>query len=113
MSIDFLHVVNYNIVVEIIFATEELDRLEVDGTFTAGLNQSIVKAYRSRINIIRQAVDERLFYVYKSLRFEKLEGKRKGQHSMRLNDKYRLIVELVEHRPKDKTVRIIEITDYH
>jgi len=113
IGIDKCLITNYNIIVEIIYAVEELDRLEVDGAFTAGLSQGLVKAYRNRINIIRQAVDERLFYAIKSLRFEKLEGKRKHQHSMRLNDKYRLIVELVERKPKDKAVRIVEITDYH
>lgn len=98
---------------EIIFGAEDLDRLEVDGSFTAGFDQALVKAYRKRINIIRQAVDVRLFYAIKSLHFEKLEGKRKHQHSMRLNTKYRLIVELVERKPKNKAVRIVEITDYH
>ncbi len=98
---------------EVIFATEDLDRLEVDGSFTAGFNQTLVKAYRNKINIIRQAVDERLFYAIKSLHFEKLEGKRKHQHSIRLNNKYSLIVELVERKPENKAVRIVEITDYH
>jgi len=105
---------NYTIyVVDIIFASGELDRLEVDGNFTDGLSQALVKAYRGRINIIRQAVDERLFYAIKSLHYEKLEGKRKHQHSMRLNNKYRLIIEFVEHRVKGKSVKVIEITDYH
>ena len=98
---------------EIIFAAEDLGRLEVDGSFTAELDQALVKAYRNKINIIRQAVDERLFYAIKSLHFERLEGKRKHQHSIRLNNKYRLIVELVDHKPKNKAVRIVEITDYH
>lgn len=98
---------------DVIFASEELDRLEVDGNFTAGLNQALVKAYRSRLNIIRQAVDERLFYAIKSLHFEKLKGKRKHQHSMRLDNKYRLIVEFVERRGKGKSVKVVEITDYH
>lgn len=97
---------------EVMFASDDLDRLEVDGTFTAGLSQVLVKAYRSRINIIRNAPDERDFYNLKSLHFEKLEGKRNHQHSMRLNNQYRLIVELIEGNPK-KIVKIIEITDYH
>lgn len=98
---------------EIIFGTEDLDRLEVDGSFTAGFDQALVKAYRKKINIIRQAVDERDFYAIRSLHFEKLKGKRNHQHSMRLNNKYRLIVELVERKSKIKAVRIVEITDYH
>jgi len=111
--IDRSQIADHNVNVEIIFATEELDRLEVDGAFTAGLNQALVKAYRSRINIIRQAVDEKLFYAIKSFHFEKLKGKRKHQHSIRLNNQYRLIVELVERKPRNKAVRIVEITDYH
>lgn len=98
---------------EVIFGNDDLDRLEVEGSFTAGLSQSLVKAYRNRINDIRQAVDERDFYALKSLRFEKLEGKRKHQHSIRLNNQYRLIIEFVENNPKGKAIRIVEITDYH
>lgn len=98
---------------EIIFGTKDLDRLEVDGSFTAGFDQALVKAYRKKINIIRQAVDERLFYAIRALHFEKLKGKRNHQHSMRLNDRYRLIVELVERKSKSKAVRVVEITDYH
>jgi len=113
IDIDIFIWIYYNFIVDVIFATEELDRLEVDGAFTAGLHQGLVKAYRSRINIIRQAVDERLFYAIKSLHFEKLAGKRKHQYSMRLNSQYRLIVELVKNKPNNTVVKIVEITDYH
>ena len=98
---------------EIVFADDDLDRLEVDADFTAGLSQALVKAYRSKINIIRQAQDERDLYNLKSLHFEKLKGKRKNQHSIKLNDQYRLIVELVQINAKVKTIKIIEIIDYH
>jgi toxin HigB-1 len=97
----------------VIFANEDLDRLEIDASFSAGLSQILVTAYRKKLNIIRQATDERDFYALKSLHFEKLEGKRKHQHSMRLNDQYRLIVELIESKPNGKTVKIVEIVDYH
>ena len=98
---------------EVVFGNDDLDRLDIEGSFTAGLSQVLVKAYRNKINIIRQANDERDLYAIKSLHFEKLEGKRRHQHSIRLNDQYRLIVELVKCDQKDKAVRIIEITDYH
>lgn len=113
MGIDTVIIPYYTFIVDIEFASQELDQLEVDGAFTAGLDQVLVKAYRNRINIIRQAVDERLFYAIKSLHFEKLEGKRKHQHSLRLNKKYRLIVELIKKKSNIKIVRVIEITDYH
>jgi toxin HigB-1 len=48
----------------------------------------------------------------KSLHFEKLKGSRDHQHSMRLNDQWRLIVELDGKAP-NKTVVVIGIEDYH
>jgi len=98
---------------EVIFGNDDLDCLEINGTFSAGLSQALVKAYRNKLNIIRQANDERDLYSLKSLHFEKLAGKRKHQYSVRLNDQYRLIVELVERSQKLKAAKIVEITDYH
>ena len=98
---------------QIVFANHDLDRLEIDSSYTANFSQVLVKAYRSKINIIRQANNERDFYALKSLHFEKLQGKRQHQHSMRLNDKYRLIIELLESSSNSKVVKIVEITDYH
>ena len=100
-------------VMEVQFFSDDLDRLEVDVGYTAGLGQALVKAYRRKINIIRQAGDERVFYALKSLHFEKLEGKRKHQHSMRLNDQYRLVLELIDGNPTGKVAKIIGIEDYH
>jgi proteic killer suppression protein len=94
------------------FADEKLQRLEAEAAFAAGLSQALVKAFRRRMQQIRAAVDERDFYALKSLRFEKLSGARRHQHSMRLNDQYRLVVELVGQSSR-KTVRIIGIEDYH
>jgi toxin HigB-1 len=112
-GIDIINSLEYIENMRVIFANEDLDRLEIDWFFSAGLSQILVKAYRNKLNIIRQATDERDFYALKSLHFEKLEGKRKHQHSMRLNDQYRLIVELIESSPTGKTVKIVEIVDYH
>jgi proteic killer suppression protein len=97
---------------EVAFVDDDLDRLETDPAFTAGFGQAVVKAYRKRMQQIRAATDERTFYAIKSLHFEKLKGDREGQHSMRLNDQWRLIVELRGSAPV-KVVCIIEIADYH
>jgi proteic killer suppression protein len=94
------------------FADDDLDRLETDPTFDKGLAPAIVKAYRRRIQGIRAATDQRDFYAMKSWHFEKLAGRRSHQRSIRLNDQYRLILELVE-RGRDKYVRIVSIEDYH
>ena len=97
---------------DVAFKHESLDRLETDASFSAGFGDGIVKAYRKRMQQIRAATDERTFYAYRALHFEKLQGSREGQYSMRLNDQWRLIVELRGEAPK-KTVYVVEIVDYH
>ncbi len=97
---------------EVAFDDDALDRLETDPGFNAGFPDSVVKAYRKRMQQIRAAEDERAFYALKSLHFEKLKGDRIGQHSMRLNDQWRLIIKISDEQTK-KTVVVIEIIDYH
>jgi toxin HigB-1 len=97
---------------EVEFDDEDLDRLETDAEFTAGHGQEVVRAYRRRLQQIRAAPDERVFYALKSLHFEKLKGDRQGQHSIRLNGQWRLIVQLRGEHPC-KVVAIVEIVDYH
>lgn len=97
---------------EVCFADDNLDRLETDHAFTGAWSQAIVKAFRRRMEQIRAAQDERDFYALKSLHFERLKGKRQEQHSMRLNDQYRLIIE-IESQSSTKIVNIIKIEDYH
>jgi len=94
------------------FEDASLDRLETDSGFSAGFGGAIVKAYRRRMQQIRAASDERTFYALRSLHFEKLTRDREGQYSIRLNKQWRVIVELRGEAPR-KTVRVIEITDYH
>lgn len=97
---------------DIEFADSKYDRLETDSQFDAGLPQAIVTSYRKRLWFIRAAPDERDFYDMKSLHFEKLKGDRQGQHSMRLNSQWRLILEILQ-ASSGKKIRIIEIADYH
>ena len=89
-----------------------LERLETDAKFGGKWSQSVVKAFRKRMQMIRAATDERDFYQLKSLHFEKLEGQRAHQRSMKLNDQLRLVVELLGEAP-NKIVRIVSIEDYH
>lgn len=97
---------------DVTFHHQSLDRLEAEASYSGGLGDGIVKAYRKRMQQIRAASDERTFYALRSLRFEKLKGDREGQYSMRLNDQWRLILEL-RGEAQRKTVHVIEITDYH
>jgi len=97
---------------EVQFRDASLDRLETDGEFTGGYQQSVVRSFRIRMEMIRAAEDERAFYALKSLHFEKLKGDRSHQHSMRLNSQWRLVVELVGEG-RNKVVWIVGIEDYH
>ena len=102
----------YDLLMEIEFSDPAYARLEVDGAFTFGFSAGIVSLYRKRIALIRSAPDERDFYALKSLHFEKLQGDRKGQHSMRLNDQWRLIIKF-KTLESGKSVVVISIVDYH
>jgi proteic killer suppression protein len=97
---------------EVAFGDDDLDRLETDAKFDAGFSPGVVKAFRKRMQMIRSAVDERLFYAMKSAHFEKLKGNREGQYSMRLNDQWRLILGFAGEAP-NKTAVVISIEDYH
>lgn len=94
------------------FADERLKRLEVEPSFTAGFAPNIVRGFRKAMQAIRAASDERDLYAMRGLRFEKLQGKRAHQHSMRLNDQWRLIIEL-RSDARGKQVWVINIEDYH
>ncbi|MBS0514275.1 MAG: type II toxin-antitoxin system RelE/ParE family toxin [Proteobacteria bacterium] len=94
------------------FDDASLQRLEADPKYTADFDAAVVKAFRKRMQLIRAALDERAFYAMKSLHYEKLKGDREGQHSMRLNDQWRLLLRF-KHEPNGKIVVIISIDDYH
>jgi len=94
------------------FADDDLDRLETEGEFNARFDRAIVRKYRKVMQLIRAAPDERTFYQMKSLHYEKLKGKRSHQRAMRLNDQWRLILEL-EEQEDGKLVVIVSIEDYH
>ena len=90
----------------------DLDRLETNPKSANRLPAAVVRAYRRRMQAIRAAVDERDLYVFTSWRFKKLQGDRSHQRSIRLNDQWRLIVEIKEASPSNIMV-IIGIEDYH
>lgn len=97
---------------DVTFKDQSLDRLETDAGFSAGFSDTVVKAYRRAMEHIRAASDERTLYARRSFRCEKLSGDRKGEHSMRLNDQWRLIIEIRGQVPM-KVIHILEIVDYH
>jgi proteic killer suppression protein len=93
---------------EVEFAKDELCRLERDASFTAGHGRDVVRGYRKAMQAIRAATIQNDLY-RGGLRTEKLKGARQHQHSIRINQQWRLIVEML---PGNK-IRIVNIEDYH
>lgn len=93
-------------------ASRTLKRLDESPAYTGGYSRAIIKAFRMRMQFIRSASNMTDFYALKSLHFEKLKGDRKHQHSMRLNQQFRLILELEKH-PHGNVCVVVAIEDYH
>lgn len=94
------------------FLSNDLARLYSEPDFDGGFPREVVRAYRMRVQYIASAKDERDFYAWKSLRYKKLKGNRSHQRSMKLNDQWRLILELRKDE-NGKVVVIVSIEDYH
>lgn len=97
---------------EIEFDDPDLERLARDSGFTAGHPPAIVKGFRKVVQFVRAAPDERALIAMHGLNFHPLKHDRLGQHSLNINDQYRLIIELRGDAPK-KRIGVIEIVDYH
>jgi toxin HigB-1 len=97
---------------EVEFADDDLDRLETEREFTAGFGREVVRGFRKVMQAIRAAPDERDLYRLRELHFEKLEGSRSHQRSVRINLQWRLILEIVGTAP-NKKIRVVCIEDYH
>ena len=95
-----------------IFADNKLERLYTEEKGAHKYPEGVVDAFFEVMNVIDNAPDERDLYALKSLRYEKLSGKRSHQRSLRLNRQFRLIVERAEDE-NGTFFRIISIEDYH
>jgi toxin HigB-1 len=94
------------------YGDEEMRRLAEDAAFVPkGWSRDVIKAYRKTIQRILAARDERDLYALRGLRLEQLRGDRTGQHSMRLNDQFRLIVTF--KTSGGRVTVIVEVVDYH
>ncbi len=94
------------------FADSDLERLWVEAGFTMGLPPFVVTSYRKKLQAISQARDTRDLRNMKSLRLEKLKGKRQHEHSMRLNGQYRLVLEIASANGEQRIV-LKSVEDYH
>lgn len=95
------------------FEDDDLRRLYEDASFRLrALSADLTKQFRKKVAFLQAAADQRDLYAYRALRFEKLSGDRAGQHSIRLNDQWRLIVRLQDDEA-GRLLVIVEVVDYH
>ncbi len=95
------------------FNTPDLQKWAVCGEKEkTGFPHEVIKAYRKRLIAIQAAKDENDLRAVKGNHFEKLQGSRSHQYSLRLNDQWRLIVEVEGSNPQ-KTILVVGIEDYH
>ena len=95
------------------FADDELRRLFAEPDFVVSrFGPDLVRAYRKKVAFLSAAESELDLRAYKALHFEKLVGNRDGQHSIRLNRQWRVIVR-IETDPNGQLLIIVEIVDYH
>ena len=92
------------------YADEQTALVETDQAHKLRLPVVVVKAARRRIRVLRQCLDERDILAIPSFHYEKLEGKRDGQRSIRINDQWRRIVRL-DQDCEPVEVEIVEISN--
>jgi len=76
------------------FANENTSLVETDQAHRLRLPVAVIQAARRKIRLLREGLDERDLYAMKSLHYEKLQGGLDGLRSIRLNDQWRLIIEI-------------------
>lgn len=96
---------------EVEFADPELAHMEQVGV-NGGHSDAVANGFRKVLRFIRSALDERDFRAMRSLNYEKLQGSRSHQYSLRINAQWRLIVEIKKATPKNIVV-LVSIEDYH
>lgn len=94
------------------FDDPNLERLWTDRAFTGGHAPAVVKGFRKAVNAIHAAADERDLLALRGLNFHRLRDDRDGQYAMKVNDQWRLIVEIRGAAP-NKAMGVLEIVDYH
>ena len=97
---------------EVEFADKRLALVDSRDWQQAKLPLGVVKSIRRKLVVLRAAPDERTLRNWKSLHYKKLEGQRSEEHSIRLNDQWRLVFRL---KTVGNSQRIIDLSieDYH
>lgn len=95
------------------FLDPALERLETSNEGAGRWPAGVLKGFRKKMAFIRAMIDERDLRAMKSNHYEKMRGDREGQHSVRLNDQFRLFFTFEEDGDGTKVLVVIEIDDPH
>ena len=94
------------------FTNRDLEALFTNRTNARRYPRQVVEAFVDVMSLIAAAADVRDLYASRWLHFEKLQGDRQGQYSLRLGHQFRLIVTL-EEDAGSQYLAVHEIVDYH
>jgi toxin HigB-1 len=93
------------------FADDHLARICTADAHKLGLPIAVIRAAQRKLVLLEQAPDERTLRGWKSLNYKKLNG-RENQRTIRVNDQYRIVFELIEDE-RPPAIRILAIDDTH
>ena len=96
---------------EIEFRDKSLALVETDRAAETKLPIAVINSLRHKLHVLRQAPDERTLRNWKSLHYEKLEG-RKDERSIRINKQWRLVFNLDTSTKPNKMI-VLGVEDYH
>lgn len=94
------------------FRDKKLGLIETDQAAITKLPVAVIASCRQKLVVLKAAPDERVLRNWKSLHYEKLDGDRAGQRSIRLNKQWRLVFELDTATNPPKIV-VLSVEDYH
>lgn len=93
---------------ELVFEDTAYDRLEVDASYDHSLSAAVVALYRSRLQLLRAAHDERDLTAMRCLKFRPIPPRSRQQHSVYLDKRYCLVVEL-QRRSDDVVAHLVVV----
>lgn len=97
---------------EITYRDRSLALIETDRAAETKLPIAVINSLRHKLHILKQAPDERTLRNWKSLHYEKLQGNRKSERSVRINKQWRLVFTL-DTGTKPHRITILGVEDYH
>ncbi|MGL4502508.1 MAG: type II toxin-antitoxin system RelE/ParE family toxin [Planktothrix sp.] len=96
------------------FKNKKLEALYTEEKNAHKYPNDVVDRFFKVIALIDGIPNEQDLYNFKGLRFEKLKGERgkEGQHSIRLNQQWRLIL-MIKKNSDGNFILVVDIEDYH